>query len=365
MTSLASRAGLCKRMKIRLTANKTRRVIEGRISARRYGPAAGGKGGGAVSIPAWNPAETERGSLRRVIAWPSRDWAGKVHGPDGRLRLNHGPIELIFDLGGEPGEVEEAEAIAGRAFAGLLETLVAELPLLRRPVGPATAEPEGPVARRMMAAVRPFADQFITPMAAVAGAVADHMVDAIRAGAGVSRAVVNNGGDIAIHLLGAQRYRIGIHDYRHFGKYAGIIEIGASDGIGGVATSGWRGRSHSLGIADAVTVLAASAAEADAAATLIANAVDLPGSPLISRRPARDLAPDSDLGDLQVTVDVAELSPAEVDEALASGLAQAEAYVARGLIKAAFLVLQGQARGAGAGFAAAMRIEEEGDRNDG
>ena len=65
----------------------------------------------------------------------------------------------------------------------------------------------------------------------------------------------------------------------------------------GVATSGWRGRSFSLGIADAVTVLAATAAAADAAATIIANAVDLPGHPAIARRPASELEDDSDLGD--------------------------------------------------------------------
>ncbi len=268
------------------------------------------------------------------------------------------PSTSIFDLGGAPGEVAAAEAVAGRAFAGLLEALVAELPLLRSPIGPGSPDPEGPVARRMVQAVRPFAGQFITPMAAVAGAVADHMRDAIRAEAGVTRAVVNNGGDIAIHLIGAQRYRIGIHDHRHFGHYAGIVEIGAGDGIGGVATSGWRGRSHSLGIADAVTVLAATAAEADAAATLIANAVDLPGSSRVSRRPARELAPDSDLGDLPVTVGVADLAPEEVARALAAGVARAEDYAARGLIKAAFLALQGQARGVGAGVAAAMRIED-------
>jgi ApbE superfamily uncharacterized protein (UPF0280 family) len=67
-----------------------------------------------------------------------------------------------------------------------------------------------------------------------------------------------------------------------------------------VATSGWRckgkgGRSFSFGIADAVTVLAGSAAAADAAATVIANAVDLPGHGAITRRPASAIDPDSDL----------------------------------------------------------------------
>ena len=72
----------------------------------------------------------------------------------------------------------------------------------------------------------------------------------------------------------------------------------------GVATSGRHGRSFSLGIADAVTVLARTASQADAAATIIANAVDLPGHPAVRRMPANELQPDSDLGARPVTRDV-------------------------------------------------------------
>lgn len=283
---------------------------------------------------------------RRPIARP--DCAPAVsRAAGGRLRLSHGPIDLVFDLAGPAAEVAAAEAVARRAFDGLLEGLVAELPLLRAQVTAASPVPAGPVARRMMDAVRPHMADFITPMAAVAGAVADHLLGVIRAAAELTRAVVNNGGDIALHLCGAERYRIGIHDHRHFGRLAGIVELSAADGIGGIATSGWRGRSHSLGIADAVTVLAASAAVADAAATMIANAVDLPDSRQIIRRPARDLAPDSDLGERMVTIGVGPLSPAEVATALARGAARAETLCARGLIRAAFLVLDGQGRSVG------------------
>ena len=73
-----------------------------------------------------------------------------------------------------------------------------------------------------------------------------------------------------------------------------------------------------------MTVLARTAAAADAAATIIANAVDLPGHPAVHRRPAIELAPDSDLGERLVTVDVGALTPAEVGQALAGGLAVAE-----------------------------------------
>jgi uncharacterized protein len=114
--------------------------------------------------------------------------------------------------------------------------------------------------------------------------------------------------------------------------------------VRGIATSGWRGRSFSLGIADAVTVLADRAAMADAAATVIANAVDLPGHPGIVRVPARELAPDSDLGELLVTQGVGKLSASEIDAALDAGMAVAESLLSEGLIHSAALHLHGESR---------------------
>jgi uncharacterized protein len=93
-----------------------------------------------------------------------------------------------------------------------------------------------------------------------------------------------------------------------------------------------------------VTVLAACAAAADAAATLIANAVDLPGAPSIRRKPARALAPDSDLGDRLVTVEVGALSGKEKATALCRGVRVAQDMRRRGLIVAAHLCLQGETR---------------------
>ena len=134
----------------------------------------------------------------------------------------------------------------------------------------------------MHAATAPFADRFVTPMAAVAGAVADTVLAAIRTTPGIERAYVNNRGDIAIHLTPGQVIDIGVVPELRRPLATAALRLRHGQGIGGVATSGWDGRSFSLGIADAVTVLAASAAEADAAATLIANAVD--------RRPRGDPA---------------------------------------------------------------------------
>jgi ApbE superfamily uncharacterized protein (UPF0280 family) len=194
----------------------------------------------------------------------------------------------------------------------------------------------------MAAAVAPLVETFITPMAAVAGSVADEILSAMLAGRRLDRAYVNNGGDCALHLSEGQSMQLAIAGTGH--GLADRITIRAEEPVRGVATSGWRGRSFSLGIADAVTVLARSGAEADAAATIVANAVDLPGHPAIIRQPACDLAPDSDLGERLVTIGVGVLSPTEVGAALKRGLTIAEDLRRHGLIAASALFLAGQSR---------------------
>jgi ApbE superfamily uncharacterized protein (UPF0280 family) len=184
-------------------------------------------------------------------------------------------------------------------------------------------------------------------MAAVAGAVADTVMAAIRAVPGIERAYVNNRGDIAVHMTPGTSLGIGVVPELRRPLMAASLRIGYGDGIGGVATSGWDGRSFSLGIADAVTVLAASAAQADAAATLIANAVDC-DHPAIIRAPARHLREDTDLGDLPVTVGVGALPERAIEQALAQGAGHAEKLHRAGLIFAAGLVLQGRTRTIGA-----------------
>ncbi|MEC8654572.1 MAG: hypothetical protein VXX83_03680, partial [Pseudomonadota bacterium] len=128
--------------------------------------------------------------------------------------------------------------------------------------------------------------------------MADEILAVMRDVADVDRIYVNNGGDIALYLNPAGAavppYSIGICAdpdvvfHAHVdavasidgcgmrlaaNAFAGTIKISAADQVGGIATSGWKGRSQSLGIADLMTVLAPTAAAADVAATLIANAV--------------------------------------------------------------------------------------------
>ena len=194
----------------------------------------------------------------------------------------------------------------------------------------------------MQAAVAPFAaDHFITPMAAVAGSVAEEILGAMLRVALLDRAYVNNGGDIALHLMRGERFSVGLVDRPDSDGVMRGMTIEADDPVRGIATSGRHGRSFSLGIADAVTVLAATASQADAAATIIANAVDCPGHPAITRLPANELQPDSDLGDRLVTRAVGELSQQDIAAALDSGAECARQLFDRGLIEGAVLQLCG------------------------
>ena len=266
--------------------------------------------------------------------------------PDARrLHLQDGPIDLIVEAFGAPREIDAAYNAATSRFVTVLDELCGELTFLRQACGPEAEWPQGAVARRMTAAVVPYASQyFITPMAAVAGAVADEVLATMTSASNLSRAYINNGGDIALHLSADEKFVVGMVERADRPSLFGTATLKFEDPVRGIATSGWRGRSFSLGIADAVTVLAGRAAVADAAATIIANAVDLPGHPSILRIPASKLALDSDLGERLVTQAVGELTAQEVDDALSAGAQTAEVLFRLGLIRAAALHLQGETR---------------------
>lgn len=262
---------------------------------------------------------------------------------DRRLHLQEGPIDLVIEaFANDPTEVARAYEAAASRFTGVLQALVDELPLLRTPLGPTRPPLRGPVAQRMLEACWPHRGVFITPMAAVAGSVADEILAAMLARTRLQRAYVNNGGDIAIHLGAGERFRVGLAGIEDAALH-GALDLGAEDAMGGVATSGWRGRSLSLGIADAVTVVARDAAAADAAATLVANAVNV-DHPAVHRLPAHAVRDDTDLRDLPVTIAVDALPEEAIDAALAGGLQVAHRMQLSGSIHAACLRLQGRIR---------------------
>jgi ApbE superfamily uncharacterized protein (UPF0280 family) len=357
--------------------------------------------------------------------------------PDGRLHLQHGPIDCLCRAWGEPNEVRAAYRQAARFFTTVLEDLCTELPLLRTALP--TQPPVGAIARAMHTACLPFADRFITPMAAVAGAVADNVLAAMVAGRDLTRAFVNNGGDIAFHLAPGTSLRCGLvtdlatahipththppltpsspppslsppppspswsgevpairartvppplhpppqptgqapnqgtsrtsaHEHNGADRRTtpspngaptqnlptaptldGTFLLTADHPARGLATSGRAckghgGRSFSFGIADSVSVLARTAAQADAAATIIANAVDLPGHSAIDRRPASAIDPASDLGHRLITFDVGPLDDAAIHRALDAGETMADMLLRNRLIDGAILTLRGHLR---------------------
>ena len=292
----------------------------------------------------------DRALTSALDAKPSVGPGGPVRVPldARRWHFQHGPIDLIVQADGPEAVSAAARERGWCRFETVLEELVAELPLLRGPVERATGV-RGTVARRMLAACWPHRSRFITPMAAVAGAVADEVLAAMTDGAaGVPKAYVNNGGDIALHLGPGEAFRIGVvagdvTRHGHRVPLDGRFEVTGAMPVRGVATSGWRGRSWSLGIADSVTVLAADGATADAAATMIANAVDV-DSPAIERRRACEVDDNTDLGERLVTIAVGPLPEDAVEEALARGAARAQGLADTALIWGAVLALGSRSR---------------------
>ena len=267
---------------------------------------------------------------------------------DNRLHLQHGPIDIIAQVDATQEVRKRLYTSASNRFSTVLVELVAEMDLLKHPWSADLPDPKGGIAQKMCFAVR-GSGIFVTPMAAVAGAVADEVLEAMLYEAKntdpcleeIQRMYVNNGGDIAFWLNAGESFSIGVVDNPGIPELNARVSLAYESPVRGIATSGWGGRSQSLGIADAVTVLAGSAAIADAAATLIANDVnvDYPG---ILKRPASEVKDESDLGMLPVTVDVPPLPVDQISEALKRGAQTAGNFIRTGKIEAAYLSLQKQ-----------------------
>ena len=272
---------------------------------------------------------------------------------DDRLQLRHGPIRVVLKAWGDPETVRKAQRLVTRHFPKILPELGEELTALRMPSDGKAAAFKSITAQRMADAAAPFADVFVTPMAAVAGAVAEEILRIMMSAGPLDKAYVNDGGDIALYVGPGQSLTFGIAGDFSLGSTPvlnGTLTIDDAFALQGIATSGAQGRSFSLGIADSVTVLAKTAGVADVAATLIANAVNIE-RPTIKREKARSLDPDSDLGDQLVTTEVGRLKTEDIDIALDAGLVRAQDYLNRGLIAGACLMLRGESRVIGAPLA--------------
>ncbi len=265
---------------------------------------------------------------------------------DGRLHLQHGPIDLIIEANGDAKDISIAYDAMAKRFETVLDELVLELASLREEVS-SVDNAKSPIARRMIIAAGKFNDEFVTPMAAVAGSVADEILEIGWNVISLSKLYINNGGDIAFRISPGHELTVGVAKSVTSSALLGRLHFSANSNVRGVATSGFGGRSRTFGIADAVTVVSSCAADADVAATLIANHVSLGSHPQVSAVAANLIDESSDLGGRLVTTAVGVLTNYEIKSALDKGEHRANELFAKQLISGAFLALRGSVRSVG------------------
>jgi ApbE superfamily uncharacterized protein (UPF0280 family) len=232
--------------------------------------------------------------------------------PDGAVLVDYGPMHMVIRA--YDGEVPRVDwAMEGARLAvRLLEDQARFLPLIRQKALTVEIQPEYPdVVRRMIDAAQKMGEPDLTPLAAVAGAASDVVADFL-IGRGGTKIIVDNGGDIALRLRAGEVARVGVKTDIHARSPAYVLPIDAGSGVGGVATSGFGGRSFTKGIASAATVLSANASLADAAATVVGNFTNVE-DPGIARSRAEAVYPDTDIAGEWVTTGVGTL-PQKVEK---------------------------------------------------
>lgn len=233
---------------------------------------------------------------------------------DGRVFVDYGPASMVITARREGKPVPELASAAFPFLRDSLAEIAAELPVLRQYPARGDFSSLLGLPRVMAEAVLATGEPTLTPMAAVAGTVADAVADWIFA-RGADLVAVNNGGDVALRLGPGQSIRMGILPRLDGGGVTEVVTIAAEDGVGGVCTSGLGGRSLTRGIANAVTVFSRRCALADACATHIANCSYV-ASPRVIICRAGDLEPESDIADLTIVRAVGELNEGEIRQGL-------------------------------------------------
>lgn len=264
--------------------------------------------------------------------------------PDGKgVLAENGPMRMVIQAFSH-GSPHQDLAVAGAQFAFVcLEQVAKYRSCLMQRNSRALCrleDKDSDLARTMIRSVLAFDEPDLTPMAAVAGTMADAVADWLFQ-RGMTRVIVNNGGDIAIRLSGTETVRVGIRTDINSPVVSHVMTLDARQTSWGVNTSGVGGRSLTRGIASAVTVLSHTSALADAAATALANACFSKHENIL-QVPARQVDPGTDIPDIPVTVRVGPLPSETYCDALSTALDNAERYVAQGVVEGAFIAAGGK-----------------------
>ncbi len=193
--------------------------------------------------------------------------------------------------------------------------------------------------KRMVTAARLTGCQLVTPMVAVAGTIAELVKDKVME-LGAEKVIVNNGGDIAVGLRGKQDVSVGVVSDMGKNKIDFIKNINEKSQIRGIATSGFGGRSLTLGVASSVVVFAPFASRADACATVLANETCI-NDHRIHKVFAKDIDPLTDIPDLMVTKYIEPLPAGLKEKAIEQAHILAQQYIKEGVICGAVICVQG------------------------
>ena len=251
-----------------------------------------------------------------------------------------GPMRLVIQCWRQNGVALQAAMAAGKVAFSFLEQVAMHRELLKQPAGNIDENPKNAIACKMVHSAKAIGDADLTPMAAVAGTLADAVADWLFE-RGMTRVIVDNGGDVAIRLAKGESARVGLRTDVRSQAIGYILCLDDRNQAWGINTSGLGGRSFTRGIATAVTAVANCSSMADAAATAIANACFVKDANII-QVPAERIAPDTDLRGIPVTVAVGSLSTAKINTALQNALCKAENLTQKGMIHGALVVAKGK-----------------------
>ncbi len=248
-----------------------------------------------------------------------------------------GPMRLVIRAWNKKQPQIKLARQAAEESISYLERIARCRLLLSRPVPEIEDLPEDELALGMINSTRAIGDVDLTPMAAVAGTIADAVADRLFE-QGLTRVIVDNGGDIAVRMADGETVTVGVRPQVSSPLISHVIHLDCRRSSWGVTTSGLGGRSFTRGIASAVTVLAENASVADAAVTAVANACFVEDKAIL-QLPAENMDPNSDLTGIHVTTGVKPLSPESIRIAVGNARHKAENLFQKGLIIGAFIAL--------------------------
>lgn len=258
----------------------------------------------------------------------------------GNVMAECGPMRLVISaFVGKVPQPDLCVQAAQESFS-YLERVAHLKSLLGRRFSEISDNVDDPLAARMVRSVRAVGDEDLTPMAAVAGTIGDAVADFLFH-RGMTKVVVDNGGDVAVRLSGGERATVGVRPEIHKQSVSHVIALDPSSPSWGVASSGLGGRSLTRGVASAATVIARSASLADAAATAIANASFVKNDHVV-QRPAEEIDPNTDIWGLPVTVKAGPLSEEKKSIALSMAIKRATELSRHDVILGAFVAVQGR-----------------------